>query len=395
MKLTKLIFSFLLLSANLLAQKPVGNPYAAIDKKALQISDSLTQNTVDISNFIKTNFSSDKDKTRAIFIWIASNIEYDVANMFAINFYELQEEKIAKSLRTRKGICENYAALFTDICNRCGIKSYVVEGYTKQNGFADYIPHAWSAARVDSAWYLFDPTWGSGYVSGGKFYKRISNSYYKVEPSVLVKSHMPFDYLWQFLNHPISNQDFYEGNTSENISKPFFNYIDSLKFYDQQTHIEQAKSAAARIEKNGLKNSMIFSQLQNIKIEIENDRQTTIVNKYNAAANDYNESIKYLNEFIDYRNKQFTPLQPDSAIQNMLTIANNKLVLTKAKLSEIKNPDANITNASAQLLKSASYVEMQFKEQQDWLDQYFSKGKSGRKSMFFNKKITWFGIPLN
>ena len=117
------------------------------------------------------------DKSRAIFIWISSNIQYDIDNMFAINFYETKEEKIAKSLSTRKGICENYASIFTDISIKSGLKSFVVEGYTKQNGFADNIPHAWSAALIDTTWYLFDTTWGSGYVRGGKFFKKINNDY--------------------------------------------------------------------------------------------------------------------------------------------------------------------------------------------------------------------------
>jgi len=46
--------------------------------------------------------------------------------MFAINFYEQKEEKISKPLKYRKGICENYAALFNDLCSKSGIKSFVI-----------------------------------------------------------------------------------------------------------------------------------------------------------------------------------------------------------------------------------------------------------------------------
>ena len=186
MKLILLITSIVLLSLSLPAQKPAANEYAAVDKKALQMPDSLTLNTNDIAAYINANFKTEKDKARAIFIWIASNIQYDIDNMFAINFYEPKAEKIAKPLKTRKGICENYAALFTDICSKSGIKSYLIEGYTKQNGFTDYIPHAWCAAKIDSNWFMFDPTWGSGYVNNGKFYRKINNDYYKVNPLQLI-----------------------------------------------------------------------------------------------------------------------------------------------------------------------------------------------------------------
>jgi hypothetical protein len=391
------ILTLLILFSSIIgfAQKQNVNPYAAIDKKALQLPDSLTKTTNDLAKFISDNFQSDNEKVRAVFIWITSNIQYDVENMFAINFYENREVKIAKPLQTRKGICENYAALFNDICNKAGIKSYVIEGYTRQNGFADYIPHAWCAALIDSSWFMFDPTWGSGYISGGKFYKKINNDYFKATPETLIKSHMPFDYMWQFLNYPVTNQEFYDGKTKQNKSKPFFNFTDSIQLYEKQSHIEQLKSSADRVERNGVKNSLIFDRLQHLKMEIEYDKQNTIVNQYNSAVSDYNEGINFFNDFINYRNKQFTPMKSDADIQTMIDLADNKLKSAKTKLSEIKDADVNNMNSSAQLTKSIDDAATHVKEQQDWLKIYFSKGKSGRKSMFYEKKITWFGIPLS
>ena len=392
MKLIKLIFLLILTTQTIFAQKAVINEFSAIDKKTLQIPDSLTKTTDLIAKYITSNFSTDKDKSRAIFIWVASNIQYDIDNMFAINFYEKKEEKIAKPLRTRKGICENYASLFTDICIKSGIKSFVIEGYTKQNGFTDYIPHAWSAALIDTSWYLFDPTWGSGYTNGGKFFKKINNDYFKVSPSKLIKSHIPFDYLWQFLNYPITNQEFSESKTQQNKTKSFFNFLDSIQLFEKQTHIDQLISAAYRIEKNGVKNSMVFDRLQHLKLEIENDRQTKTVNLYNSAVVDYNDAINGFNEFINYKNKQFTPNKTDPEIQSMIDFADNKLKEAKNKLGEISNADVNIANMIKQQTKSIDDVSKQMKEQKDWLKLYFSKSKSGRKSMFY--KVTWFGIPL-
>ncbi|MBK8144328.1 MAG: hypothetical protein IPK62_04645 [Bacteroidetes bacterium] len=172
MKQLLLVILLVVESPILFAQKVPVNEFAAIDKMALQMPDSLTKTTNAIASYIDAHFTTDHEKARAAFIWVASNIQYDIANMFALNFYEKPQEKVSKPLRERKGICENYAALFTEICNKSGLKAYVVEGYTKQNGFADYIPHAWSAAQIGDTWFLFDPTWGSGYANGGKFYKK-------------------------------------------------------------------------------------------------------------------------------------------------------------------------------------------------------------------------------
>ena len=393
MKLIQFTLLFILTMQTIFAQKATINEFSAIDKKALQLPDSLTKTTDLIASYITSNFSTDKDKSRAIFIWVASNIQYDIENMFAINFYEKKEDKIAKPLKTRKGICENYASLFTDICIKSGLKSFVIEGYTKQNGFTDYVPHAWSAALIDTSWFLFDPTWGSGYVNGGKFFKKINNDYFKAHPTTLIKSHIPFDYLWQFLNYPITNQEFYEGKTQQNKTKTYFSFKDSIQAYEKQSHIDQLISSAYRVEKNGVKNSLMFDRLQHLKLEIENDRQNKTVNLYNSAVVDYNDAIKDLNEFINYRNNQFTPKKTDPEIQNMLDVPDNKLKEAKNKLGEISSTDVNTANMVRQLTKSIEDASKQTKEQQDWLKLYFSKSKLGRKSMFY--KVSWFGIPLN
>ena len=393
MKQLKLITILVILSHSVSAQK-ITDEYATIDGKVLQIPDSLTRTVKDLAGYITSNFGKEEDKGRAIFIWIATNIQYDIDNMFAINFYEKEEEKVSKPLKNRKGICENYAALFKEVCLKAGLKSYVVEGYTKQNGFADYIPHAWCATLIDSSWFMFDPTWGSGYVSNGRFYKKINNAYFKATPANLIKSHMPFDFLWQFLNYPITNQEFYEGKTQQNKTKPFFSYPDSIQVYDKQSVIEQLISSADRIERNGVKNAMIFDRLRHIKLEIENYRQSQTVNLYNAAGVDYNEGVSKLNEFIQYRNQQFEPYKPDWAIQEMIDAADKKFNEAEAKLNSIKNPDGNIISMILQLKKLIDDATAQVTEQQNWLKVYFSRGKSGRRSMFYERKVTWFGTPI-
>ena len=201
---------------------------------------------------------------------------------------------------------------------------------------------------------------------------------------------MPFDYLWQFLNYPITNQEFYEGKTQQNKMKPYFNFMDSIKLYENQSNIDQLKSSAYRVEKNGVKNSLIFDRLQHLKIEIENDkiakendRLKTIIDLYNSAIVDYNEGINAFNEFINYRNTQFTPPKTDIEIQKMLDISDSKLTESKIKLGQISKPDVNTANLIIQLTKSLDAANEQLKAQNDWLKLYLSKGKIQRKAMFY------------
>lgn len=385
------------------AQNKTMDDFVAIDKKALKLADSQAKSTYKISEYIRANFKTDKEKSRAIFIWIATNIRYDIEKMYAVNLNENDLDKISKPLQTRKGVCENYAALFNDICIKSGVKSYVISGYTKQNGLIGNASHAWCAARINGTWYLFDPTWGSGYVNSGKFFKKIDNAYFMAKPSDLISSHMPFDYLWQFLNYPVTNQEFIEGKTKLNKSKPFFNFNDSIHAYEGLDHISQLISSASRIEKNGIKNSLIFDILQHTKLAIENDRHNRLVDLhnrqadlhnrqvhlYNSASADCSDGINRYNDFINYWNKQFIPKKSDPEIQNMIDMAYDKLKESKSKSVQIDSTDLEMTDMVMQLNKSINDAMYLVKERQEWLKVYFSKGKNRRKAMFI-EKVTWF-----
>ncbi|MBI4932137.1 MAG: hypothetical protein HY841_15370 [Bacteroidetes bacterium] len=374
--------------------------FSKVDKLALQIPDSLTQSSQGIANYINSKFTNNKDKSRAIFIWIAKNIQYDIDNMFAINFYQSKSEIINNILKNKKGICMHYAELFNDIANKTNIKSFVITGYTKQNGFVGFIPHAWCGAQIDSAWFFFDPTWGSGYVENGKFIKQVNNYYYKTKPEQLIKSHMPFDPLWQFLNSPVTHQNFYDGKTQVDNKKSSFNFTDTLKLYESQSEIERYVSESNRIEKNEVKNSLLFDRLQHIKREIEyynnkkhTEEQNAKVKDYNSATVSYNEGINLLNAFIQYRNTQFKPKKSDEEIKNMIPPAEEKLIESKLILDGIKEPEVTILGLIKALNKSTDDAINNLNEQKTFLKKYFNTAKPFRKSLFY--KYTWMGIPIN
>ncbi|HXB09376.1 MAG TPA: transglutaminase domain-containing protein [Puia sp.] len=400
-----LIFSLTLLASLTIRAQKVSvqpNPFASTDARAVQWPDSATVNADRLGDYVTAHFASPLERTRAIFVWIADNIQYDIANMFAINFYEDPGEKIAKPLRTRKGICENYAALFVAVCQRAGIKAVEIQGYTKQRGFVDYIPHAWCGAYLDGSWWLFDPTWGSGYVDQGKFVRKMNEAYFKAAPDVFIRSHMPFDYLWEFLNYPVSNQEFYEGKTAQDKSKPFFNFTDSIRAYEALSPQDQEAAEAARVEGNGTRNSMIFDRLRHLKVDLENyrrqaenDRQNGVINAYNSTLSNYNNAIRQFNGYINYYNAQFKPEKPDADIKLMLDSADHEVTAARAGAAAIvlTPADSRVQQPLNQLKEAVTDLATHVKEQQDWLTKYFSKGKLGRKMMFH--KYTWFGVPLN
>lgn len=388
----------LALSFSLCAQKPVAkpNPYARIDALALKLPDSLSGSVDKIAGYVNAHFTTPTEKTRAIFIWIADKIDYDVVNMFALNFYDDPAEDIARPLRTRKGICVNYASLFTALCNEAGIRSLVVQGYTKQRGFVGYIPHAWSAAFVDGSWWLFDPTWGSGYVENNVFVRKLNEAYFKAAPETFIATHMPFDPLWEFLYYPVTTEDFFNGKTALDKTRPYFNYPDSIKAYETEDSVTRETLEANRIEKNGVRNSATADMIRHLRVDVENhqrqaeaNRQNRVIDSFNIASRTYNDAVHLFNDFINYRNDQFKPARPDAEIQQMLDSAERQFFAAKAELSAIvlTPADSRIQQPLQQLTAAIAQAEPHLRESQEWLTKYLSKGKLGRKGMFY--KFSW------
>jgi len=378
------------ISVGLFAQKK--NNFSNVDKVMLKIPDSMTISTQSLANFINSNFSSQTDRARAIFIWIAKNIQYDIGNMFAINFYQNNDEVIDIALKTHKGICMHFAELFNDIANKVGIKSYVVTGYTKQFGFVDYVPHAWCVANIETNWYVFDPTWGSGYVDDSKYVKHVNNFYFKTVPGKIIKSHMPFDPLWQLIYYPVTCQEFYVGKNVKTLGRTRFNYVDSILAYEKQTEIERLISSSNRIEKNGVINTLVFEKLKHNKVEIEYynkgieyKKNKQKADQYNSATYLFNNGINLINVFINYKNKQFNPEISDSALKQMIDTVEVSFKLAQEKLNSIENPDSTTKSMIIQLNHSIENSLANLDEHKIFVEKYLATGKLKRKSLFYKK----------
>jgi hypothetical protein len=381
-------FFFSLLS---FGQANVG--YTLVDAKMTAIPANATNSTEGIAKYINANFKTENDKIRAVFYWTASNFSYDVENMFAVNIMETPQDRITKTFKTRKGICGDYAMIFSEIANLVGVKSVVVEGYTKQDGKVATLAHAWCAAKIENKWYLFDPTWGSGYVNNNKYTRKINNIHFKVEPSKMINSHMPFDYLWQFINYPITNQEFIAGKTQINKTKKNFDFESEIKKYEALPKIDQLFESAQRIEKNGIKNQLIAQAYTYAKTSWNIQRENENGAKYNVIVNQYNEAINELNDFIYYRNNKFKPILPDDEIKSKIQNPIQKLEKCQESLFRIGSMGSENANSVSSLKKSVADALLQSETHLEFVNNYLSKSKLVRKTMF--SKVSWFGVPLN
>ncbi len=367
--------------------------YAAIDKKVALVPQKATVSTEEIAQYINANFKTDQDKIRAIFFWTTSNISYDVKNMFATNANDSTKDRIDKTLKTKKGICSDYAAIFKELATLVGIESVVISGYTKQNGKIATLSHAWCGAKIDDKWCVFDPTWGSGAVTNGVFVKKTDNYYFKTEPTKFIASHIPFDYLWQFLNYPITNSEFYEGNIQINKTKKYFDFEKEIAKLNSLSEIDKLFESAQRIEQNGVKNVLISNELKSVKEYIIFLQQNEVIEKLNALVTDMNEAVVLMNEFIYYKNNKFKPTLSDEEITKMIQKPLDKFIKCQEEIYKIGSVGRENTANLSSIKKSIKNNLAAAEEQSLFVKNYLSKSKIVRKTMF--SKVSWFGVPLN
>jgi Transglutaminase-like superfamily. len=353
-----------------------------VDNKALNIPPSQTTSTAAIAEYVKENFDNDRKKLRAVYIWVAANIKYTLDSANVINLGLDPEAKITAAFRRRKGVCENYAAIFNDICTRAGLTSFIVDGYTKQNGFVDKTGHSWCAVFIDNTWLLCDPTWDNENGSNTK--------YFLVPPMDMIGSHMPFDPMWQLLNYPVSHDQFYSGNIYQNKNTPYFNYADTIAAYVRSDSLQRFRSTAFRIQKSGVQNDLVRNRLEFNKMHIEIIREDKDVNLYNSSVADLNEAKSAYNNFVQYYNKQFTPSITDKALEALLEGIDTKLSNAHKKLDEIARSEATFTFSTDELRKALNALAVKVQEQEDFLKLYLNTATAKRQSLFY-KQVTSSG----
>lgn len=374
MKALIILLSFFFMFNRSIAQEE--STYQSVDRTILGIPASQTSTTDDIAAFIKNHFDTDRQKIRAAYTWVTTNIQYDTDSIHRVILNEDKNEKVTFALRRKKGICENFAAIFYDICTKSGIKSYVIEGYTKQNGSVDRTAHVWCGAFIDHKWYLFDPTWDAGFINRGAFVSSTATNYFELDPEDFIQTHMPYDPLFQFLNYPVSYEEFSKGATKINSKKPFFNFEDSLVAYENMDHLSQYLTSFQRIkEATNAASVMRDTKLKQLKLETEIIYQDRDMALYDSSVENYNNAIKIFNAFINYRNNQFTPAKTNEEVMRMFDGISKLIASANLNIKEIKSSKAVLTLDTGDIQKKLTDLSAKMKEQKEYLKTYLSSAK--------------------
>jgi hypothetical protein len=206
------LFVLFLLSCTLLHAGEEAARYDAADRHALHVPASAAASIKTLSAYLTKPFSTEEEKSRAIFRWVTDNISYDVEGFFSGKPSASGSKDI---LRSRTSVCEGYSTLFEAIGKAAGLEVSTIDGYAKGFGYqaGDKISgesnHAWNAVKIRGEWKLVDCTWGAGKVNDDHTYQKEFEPYYFfTKPEEFVYRHLPTDERWQLLKRPVSRDEF-------------------------------------------------------------------------------------------------------------------------------------------------------------------------------------------
>lgn len=260
----RLLFIILILfSFNLNAQD-----FSEVDQIVINYPNNFNS-PAKLAKKINADFNRDIDKVRAIYRWIAENVEYDIELFRDLSehpkyafSYRTNEERITKeieyhnqmadeTIKTKMAICDGYSSLFLKLCELCNIEAEVITGssFTNPNDIGVYpskADHSWNAVRISNKWHLVDVTWAAGSSDDYEFYPKFSDAYFLQSPKLFAQKHYPDDSYW--LLAEVDKKDI------RNIPL-FFN-----SYYEEDIELLSPKKGAIH-----------FSETNNIEIKIKSE----------------------------------------------------------------------------------------------------------------------------
>ena len=346
------------------------------DSVALAAPEAAGRSVSSLVAYLKQHLSTDDQLARAIYTWVSRNIKYNVYITYTSRSEEANETKeIQKILSERKGICQDYALLFKALAKEAGMDAALLPD-----------PHEWCAAKVSGKWYMFDPTWGAGFVENYQFIPSPNHRFCKLLPDTLLKTHMPFDPMFQFRERPLSYEEFDTGVVDEQRSVPVFYWADTLALYARQDTLERLASARQRMLSNGRSNDLVYYMLELTSNNIRIAGYQKILNAYNMAMDLQGKATDAINEFVRYRNKAFEPLKPDAEIQAMVDVPEELINRADSAINSIRTAPERYREPILKLRDQIMEVATTVYKHKLFLRQYFKLPAKQRKGMFKQTK---------
>lgn len=353
--------------------------YSKIDKQSASVPQHL-KTVEEIAGNLTRNLTNQTEKVRAIYYWISHNIKYDMGMIASNKSVTSTQELVDDVLKRRQGVCANYAELFHACCKTVGVESFVISGFTSQNGKLDEISHAWNAVFIDGKYSFIDATWAAGHEDKGKYIHEFNDKFFLIAPAEFVKTHMPFDPIWQFLNNPLTNKEFENGDFAKLKTPSNYDYSDSIKILKDLNPIDKLVRENRRISKSGLTNSLV-------REIVAHNQQNIVSLKYNQGVEVFNKSVEDFNYYILCKNKQFDGTNmKDDKILELLSNSRQKLESAEKTISFLNSDNGDLNRVMKEMDVSIKEMKNKLAVEDSFVDKYIKTWKPFRIFMFYKLK---------
>jgi Transglutaminase-like superfamily len=345
-----------------------------LNAPVINLPDTVTGTTTSIARYINAHCKTEYEKIHTAYNWVTNTIRYDADSVYYFNWSKPTATVAAITVQRRKGVCENFAALFSELLSQTGIPSRVITGYTKAAGTAAYTGHSWCAVKLDNAWWLCDPTWDAGINS--------STKWLMVAPDDFLQTHMPFDPLWQLRYYPLTHKAFKKGQWKAADNTPYFNYPDSLNQFFQLDSLQQLEAFTRRMYAGGLENNRLklWHSYYEMKIAIiHGDKDMEL---YNAAVALFNQATAIYNGFVQYRNKQFMPARADAEIVLLLKPIAGLITEAEQHLNQMGLVVENFQYDTGEIRERLKALMAKVQVQQAFINSWLAAALAERRKLF-------------
>ncbi|MBC7915248.1 MAG: hypothetical protein H7Y07_14105, partial [Pyrinomonadaceae bacterium] len=241
------------------------------------------------------------------------------------------------------------------------------------------VSHAWVAASLGNEWYLFDPTWGAGYVKDERFVKKFNDAFYKVSSSNFIADHMPFDPIYQFLSYPLTHKEFTDGKPAAN--KALFHYTDSLKQYSQLSSIQQNAAELRRLEAAGIPNDLLRKQQAFLKRRLQSFASK---NSFDESNKIFSTVIISYNAYISHKNKQFSTIE-DNLLREMMAGMEQNTKLSRSLIWATKPQTDEQSKSKFNTIANIDRFWVQLSKEKQFAERYLVTDKGMRRQLFMKR----------
>jgi Transglutaminase-like superfamily len=160
--------------------------------------------------------TTDLERVRFYFVWIATHIEYDEKSA------GIDKQSAEAVFTNHKAVCSGFSRLLWHLCEQSNIPARYVGGYGKDSTDVSTIQnHAWNIIRVEGQWHPFDVTWASDEWDdeGQILLAPTFENWFMPDANVFQTTHLPYDPAYQLTNQVMSREAFFKNELKkvENI----------------------------------------------------------------------------------------------------------------------------------------------------------------------------------